>query len=421
MTTSQDTLDRQPTVPSFDVMGDRFYEDPSQAFAEARALEPVFWHPQVNAWILTRRADIETVLADWTKFSAAGNAERIPVPERYQHVMPSSLIQCILIGSDPPGHTMARRVAQAGFVKPRIDALRPEIEARAGRILDGIAANGSADLMQEYCLELTTQTMLALFGLGPEFEDMIKHVRDDQFQILSSGHAPMEEGDSDLVWDRFIDAQLQLRELVRQRAANPGTDLISDMAAVKDKEGNMLLSVEQIALHVSELAAAGTDTTAQAMANAVIFLDQRPELVAEATTDPTLWDRVFDETIRRRNSTTFTSRTAVEETVIGGVTIPAGDMIFLGLSSANTDPEFHDRPFEFDIHREETGNHLSFGKGRHTCIGQPLARLQGATGLKALYERLSSLTVDPNLPLDFMKIVLLPVRRSLPVHWQVEG
>lgn len=417
MSSAEMLIKREPTVPSFDVMGDHFYIDPSLAIAEAREQEGVFWHPQINGWVLTRREDMEFVLSDWTKFSAAGNGQRIPVPERYLEVMPTSLIQCILIGSDPPSHTVARRVVQAGFVKPRIDALRPEIEERAKRILDGIAHKGSADLMQEYCLELTTQTMLALFGLGPEYSDMIKQVRDDLFMILSSGHAPMDESTSDVVWDRFVSAQLTLRELVRERTAHPGSDLISDMAAVKDKDGNTLLSVEQIALHVSELAGAGTDTTAQAMSNAVIFLSDRPEVVTEALSDPALWDRVFDETIRRRNSTTFTSRTAVEETVIGGVTIPAGDMIFLALPSANTDPDFHERPFEFDIHREETANHLSFGKGRHTCIGQPLARLQGAVGLQVLYESLPALSVDPDLPLDFARIVLLPVRRSLPVHW----
>lgn len=419
MSITEPTITKEPTVPTFDVMGDHFYIDPSIAVAEAREQEEVFWHPQINGWILTRREDMEFVLSDWTKFSAAGNGQRIPVPERYQDVMPLSLIQCILIGSDPPSHTVARRVVQAGFVKPRIDALRPEIEARAKRIIDGIAAQGSADLMQEYCLELTTQTMLALFGLGPEYSDMIKQVRDDLFMVLSSGHAPMDPGVSDVVWNRFVDAQLKLREIVRERTANPGNDLISDMAAVKDRDGNPALSVEQIALHVSELAGAGTDTTAQAMSNAVLFLNDRPEVITEALADPTLWDRVFDETLRRRNSTTFTSRTAVEETVIRGITIPAGDMIFLALPSANTDPDFHDRPFEFDIHREETANHLSFGKGRHTCIGQPLARLQGAIGLQILFEQLPSLTVDPDMPLDFARIVLLPVRRSLPVHWKI--
>jgi cytochrome P450 len=419
MTTSETIINREPTVPSFDVMGDDFYIDPSVALAEARKEQAVFWHPQINGWVLTRREDMEFILSDWTKFSAAGNGQRIPVPEHYQEIMPVSLIQCILIGSDPPSHTQARRVVQAGFVKPRIDALRPEIEARANHILDGIVDRGSADLMQEYCLELTTQTMLALFGLGPEYSDMIKQVRDDLFMILSSGHAPMEAGVSEVVWDRFVDTQLKLRELVRERSKYPGNDLISDMAAVKDREGNSLLSVEQIALHVSELAGAGTDTTAQAMANAVLFLSDRSDVIAEALADPALWDRVFDETIRRRNSTTFTSRTAVDEIVIGDITIPAGDMIFLALPSANTDPEFHDRPFEFDIHREEIANHLSFGKGRHTCIGQPLARLQGAVGLQVLYERLQSLSVDADMPLDFARIVLLPVRRSLPVHWDL--
>ena len=93
--------------------------------------------------------------------------------------------------------------------------------------------------------------------------------------------------------------------------------------------------------------------------------------------------------------------------------------IWLALASANTDESYYDRPFEFDIHREVVGDHLAFTKGRHTCLGQPLARTQGSTGLKVLFERLPSLRPDDTIPLDFYKLALLPVRRTLPVHWDV--
>jgi cytochrome P450 len=72
---------------------------------------------------------------------------------------------------------------------------------------------------------------------------------------------------------------------------------------------------------------------------------------------------------------------------------------------------------DFDIHREAPQDHFAFTKGRHTCPGAPLARLQGATGLRVLFERLPDLRVKPDQPLEFAPLALLPVRLSLQVEW----
>lgn len=413
------TAHRGPLAPGFDAMGDDYYRDPARHFADVREGRPAFFYPYLNAWIITRRADAETILPDWQKFSSASNGGLIPVPEAYQEIMPAELISRILVGSDPAGHTIARRVAQKAFLQDRMEALRPEIEARAHRIIDRFEAEGHANLMDAYCLELTTQTLLALMGLGPELDSMMRGLRDDFFQVLASAQEKLEEPRRSAVWDSYVSAQLTLRRIVRERRDSQAEDLISVMARDKDRDGNWSLSEEQIALHLSEFAAAGTDTTAQAMANAVIFLNETPAALADALDDPTLWQRVFDETVRRRPSSTFASRRANVDVTIGDADIKAGDMIWIALASVNTDPDYYERPFEFDIHREDSRDHLAFTKGRHTCLGQPLARAQGSTGLKVLFERLPSLSPAKDWGLDFVRMALLPVRRSLDVQWDV--
>jgi ferredoxin-NADP reductase len=224
---------------------------------------------------------------------------------------------------------------------------------------------------------------------------------------------------ADDVWNRYIAAQLKLREIIEERRAAPREDLISIMAAATDKDGSYVLTPAQIALHLSEFAQAGADTTAQAMANAILYLAKDPDTLTEATTDPTLWARVFEETVRLRPSSTFTSRRAEKDVILSGAPIKKGDMVWVALVSANTDPEWIDRPFEFDIHRPDPESHLSFTRGRHTCLGQNLARVQGATGLQVLFERLPSLRPAPEVPLDFVRMVFVPARRSLPVTWDV--
>ncbi|MFH8447696.1 cytochrome P450 [Streptomyces fungicidicus] len=421
MKTPQDearSVGRCPVAHGFDAMGDDYYRDPAGHLATVRDASPVFWYPHLNAWIVTRREDCLTVLSDWQTYSSAANSAA-DVPEKHRETYPPDLVAKMIVGQDPPGHTETRSVAQRGFVKERMDRLQPEIEARAHRIIDRFENNGSANLLEEYSLELTTRTIMALLGLGYEHEAMMRQLRDDLFAVLSSAHEPLPEPARSEVWDRFVEANLKLRAIVEERRDSDADDIISVMASARAKDGSYALPTPQIALHVSEFAAAGTDTTAQAMTNAVLFLAQNPRALEDALAEPELWPRVFEETVRRRPSSTFTSRRATRDVELSGVRIPAGDMVWVALASANTDPGHVERPFEFDIHRPDPTDHLAFTAGRHTCLGNPLARVQGATGLRVLFERLPSLRPDDTDALDFLRMALLPVRRSLRVRWDV--
>ncbi|MFI1459777.1 cytochrome P450 [Nocardia carnea] len=410
---------RCPIAHGFDALGDDYFADPAAHFARFRDELPVFFYPHLNAWIVTRRDDVETVLADWQQFGSGGNSGTIDVPEQFRAIMPSDLITQILVGSDPPSHTDHRFVAQRGFTKARMEALRPEIEARAHRIIDRFETAGSANLVTDYALELTTATIMAHMGLGVEHDAMMRQLRDDFALILASAAEPMAEPLRTQVWQRYIDATLVLRRIIDERRERPGSDLISDMATAVGADGRPILSSAQIAVHLTEFAMAGVDSTSQAVSNAVLFLAQNPDVPAEALADPQLWARVFEETVRRRPSSTFAARQAQQDTEIGGVSIAQGDMVWLALASANTDPARCPHPFDFDIHRPDPEDHLAFTRGRHTCLGQALARVQGATALQVLFERLPSLRPAADVPLDFLPIALLPVRRNLPVTWDV--
>lgn len=419
MTATSSAPAKCPVAHGFDAMGDAYYRDPAAHFAEVRDATPTFFYPHLNAWIVTRREDALTVLSDWQKFSSASNGGLIEVPEEYRSTIPAELMSRILVGSDPPGHTTARGVAQLGFLQERMDALQPEIEARAHRIIDRFENNGAGNLLEDYCLELTTQTLMALMDLDYEYDPMMRQLRDDFFQILASAQEPFPEPRRSEVWKRYTEANLVLRGIIESRRTSKAEDLISVMASARDEKGNYALGADQIAIHLTEFAAAGTDTTAQAMANAVLFLDGSPEARSDALAEPELWPRVFEETVRRRPSSTFASRRANIDIELGGAQIRAGDMVWLALAAVNTDPDYVEHPFTFDIHRTDPADHLGFSTGRHKCLGNPLARVQGAAGLKVLYERLPSLRPDDAEALDFVRFALLPARRSLNVHWDV--
>lgn len=409
--------DQPMAPPEFNPTGEAALRDPASMFTRARKDNPVFWAPELQAWIVSRREDVDTVLMDWQSFSCQGNGGNIPVPEEFAEIVPSSLMSKIMISMDPPEHTEARKVAQRGFLKPVIDALVPEIEARANRIIDGFAGDGSAELMESYCLELTTQTLMALLGLHGDDEQIMRNLRDDHFAVLASGREPLPEPIRSQVWERYANAQIRLRELVEERRNGEGQDIITTMATARNREGQPALSTERIAMHLTEFAAAGTDTTAQAIANAVLFLSNSPEQLEQALADNSLWQRVMEETIRRRPSAPFASRQAARDVTISGVDIAAGDMVWLSLASANTDPDHYPEADSWDINRENPEDHYAFTKGRHTCLGQPLGRAQGTAALRVLFNRLPSLRAVPDAPQDFLPLAMLPIRRSLMVQW----
>lgn len=413
------TTGKCPFAQGFDAMGDDYFADPAAHFASVRDETPTFFYPHLNAWIITRREDALTVLGDWQKFSSGANSALIEVPEQHRDVISQDLISRVLVGSDPQGHTIARGVAQLGFLQEDMDALQPEIEARAHRIIDSFENNGKGNLLEDYCLELTTQTLLAHMGLGYEYSDFIKQLRDDFFAVLASAQEPFEEPQRSIVWKRYTEANLELREIIESRRESKARDVISLMASQKDVNDEYILGADQIAIHLTEFAAAGTDTTAQAMANALLFLQENPDAKEDALLEPELWPRVFEETVRRRPSSSFASRQAMIDIELGGAQIKAGDMVWIALSSVNTDPSYVQEPFAFDIHRPDPEDHMAFSTGRHKCLGNPLARVQGGTGLKALFERLPSITVNDPDAVDFVRFALLPARRSLWVSWDL--
>lgn len=408
---------RPPAPPEFDPVSEASFRDPASIVARARDEAPVFFYPPLGVWVVTRREDVDRCITDVATFTSTVNGGMIPVPEAFADRVPPSLMSDAFIAMDPPRHTPARKVGQRGFTRPRVAALEPRIEAFAHELVDAFAADGGCELMGAFCVELTTRTLMAMLDLPPADEDMFRALRVDHFTVMASVRQPIPEPHRTELWTRYAAAHERLRELADERARRPGEDVISAMVGAVDADGEPLLSRERVALHVIELAAAGTDTTAQLIANAVVFLSEHPEVLAEVLADPSLWERVVEETLRRRGSATFVSRQATRDVEIAGVTIPAGEGVWFSLAGASNDPAYHDEPERWDIHRRRPDDHVAFGKGRHFCLGAPIARTEAGIGLRVLFERLPDLRVVPEAPLDFAPLTILPMRLTLPVAW----
>jgi cytochrome P450 len=176
--------------------------------------------------------------------------------------------------------------------------------------------------------------------------------------------------------------------------SEPADDLLSDLIAVRE-EGDRLSEDELMSLAFLILFA-GYENTVQLIGNAVLALLQHPEQLAGLRKDMTQLPAAVNEFLRYEGPALLAIRRfPVEDVTIGGVTVPAGETVWVPPSAAHRDPARFPDPDRLDLTRDASG-HLALGHGIHYCLGAPLARAE--TEVAALLERFPELTLaDENL------------------------
>jgi len=156
-------------------------------------------------------------------------------------------------------------------------------------------------------------------------------------------------------------------------------------AAIYASADEGLVSEAEAGMLVRSLLSAGIDTTVTGIGNAIWALAAFPEQFAALKADPSLAMSAFDEVLRFTSPVSAFCRTACVDTEVAGVKIAEGSKILCVLGAANLDEARFERADQFDITRK-AGGHLALGVGVHMCVGQNIARAEGAAVLRALAE-----------------------------------
>ena len=186
-----------------------------------------------------------------------------------------------------------------------------------------------------------------------------------------------------------------VNEIIEERRANPGPDVISALIQARD-EGDKLTERELFD-QVFTLCGAALSATSRAAGGALLMLYTHPQQLAELIRQPDLIPDAVEECLRIANNGYFTfPRVATRDTEVGGTKILKGMVVRPSPQAANYDPDVFPDPLRFDIHRHPK-RILSFGAGPHHCIGNILGRTAITIAIRRLLARFPSARLaDPD-------------------------
>jgi cytochrome P450 len=368
MATSSESAEPLPEYPSPELI-----ECPYPYFERMRTEAPV--HLAEDEYLVFRHEDVARVLRDRKHYS--------------EDIGPTSFdrgTEKMISSRSGEDHRRTRDLAYRPITPGRLRAIEPHLVNLVDELVDGFLERGECDFMSEYALPIPGLLMCDLMGISRDGED--------GRLILGHWGDLVATGDPAIGGKRYsLDDLLSFFERkLRERAENPGDDMLSlyvETQIARDGEVNF----DYLTVLATEMLVGGAGTTALMMTNALWLLLTHPEQLERARADRSLIPWVLEESLRVESVVQERERVVVSDVELGGVQIPAGSKVRLVLGSANRDPDVFAEPDRFDPSRGpgERKQHYGFGRGVHTCLGAPLARLEGRIALERLIDRTANL------------------------------
>ena len=352
-------------------------------------------------WFVTRHADVVDVLRDPVRFTTDSPGSTI------RDTFGSQMLSA-------EGDEQRRyKTASAGPFTTRSvrDQAGPVVQAIVDRLLTQVEASGRADLRASLAAPLALETVAVVLGIPERYHPAIR----DWYDAFAASLANFS-------WDPELrrkghEAVAAFRAALGPLLASPSSapGLLGVLASADPR----LLNDDEILRNALIILFGGIETTEATILNALWALLTHPEALAEVRTDPELLPVAIEEAMRWEPAVQTCTRHATIDTTVAGIAIAAGDTVQCMIGGANRDPGLFEDPDRFDLRRANADQHVSFGTGRHFCLGAALARLETRVALSEVLNRFPGVTLDPLAPgptgAEFRK------PPSLPVVWRAHA
>jgi cytochrome P450 len=368
------------------------HEDPYPLYARLRDEAPLYRNEELDFWALSRHADVTAAFRDPARFSSANGVSLDPSawgPHAHKTMS--------FLALDPPRHTRMRALVSKGFTPRRVRQLEQRIRELAARYLDSALHQPEFDFVTDFAGLLPMDVISEMLGVPPadraelrRLADTVVHREDGLFDVPQAG---MEAALT--LAGYYADMIVERRAAEGRHAAGSaadGTDDLTSALLAAEIDGDRLTDDEVIGF-LFLMVVAGNETTTKLLANAVYWGWRNPAELTRPMTDPARVTDWIEETLRYDASSQVIARTVAEDLTIHCQTVPAGQRLLLLIGAANRDPAVFTNPDRYDLDRD-TSNLISFGAGRHYCLGANLARLEAHVALTEFARRVARYEID---------------------------
>lgn len=296
---------------------------------------------------------------------------------------------------DPPDHDRLRSIVVNQFTAERIYSLRSWVEELVKHELDKCRERDQIDIVDDFAYPLPVTVICKILGVPFEDEKFFH----EKANVIAGSLDPDHDSSGETA-RRLKEARSQLGDYMHQHIENlhqhPGKDLLSAIIANGDLEAGRINEQELLAMSIT-LLVGGHETTVNLITNGMLTLLRYPKHLERLRQDLDLAPRFVQEVLRFEPPVQFRTRTTLADIEIAGTVIPKGVPVVLMLASGNRDPLQFNDPDRFDPDRQNN-QHFGFGGSLHSCVGAPLARLEGELAFRALAQRLQSPCLVEDVP-----------------------
>src|SRR5256885_1058470 len=336
MTTYRATLATKPdsTLSLYHLLDPEVLANPYPLYTRLRTEDPVHWDPYLHAWIVTRYADVITVLHHFS-------ADRTPTPEQLARIGLSELgpVAQVMVKQmlfmDAPAHTRLRGLASTAFTPARVEVLRSHIKDILDELLEPLLANGRIDVIADLAAPMPAIVTAGLLGVPTGDAEQLKDWSADFAEVLGNFQHNPDRASRTLKCVEEMTAYF--REAISRLRSEPREGLINALLTA-EIDGDRLTEEEIIANCIVTMVG-GQETTTNLIGNGVLNLLRNPDQLQRLRDDLTLIPSAVEELLRYESPSQHTARIAPRDTEIGGKQIRKGQAVIAVMGAGNRDPE----------------------------------------------------------------------------------
>jgi cytochrome P450 len=370
----------------FDLRSERLVQDPWPIYRTLRTHEPI--HKSAFGYlVLTRHAEIVQAMND-PRFSSE--------PSLFAHVhrrhadssLAAAVANRIIPFMDPPRHTQKRTVIAQAY-SDHLKMAPLQIHERASTLMQQWCLPGTIDLITDYSSRFSALIMADIMGLPHADLDLLQQWGKTFFLILNPIADPSVLARVNQELEEF--RTYIIHQASTETATGTRQGLLHTLLRMA-KESDQI-STDEVIDNAILLYADGVANSDAGLANVILEIFSRPCVVEAIRSNPSLVEIAVEEALRINPAVQYIAKVAKESLEFHGHRIRKHEAILLVLASANRDETSYPDPDAFSLNRSNR-NHLTFGRGRHSCIGSALVRQEMLATVQGLLDVSSSVTLS---------------------------